>query len=227
MLFNMIPDIKYDVKPVRYPFSESDFVTAKNFFRRYKLNEDVFDYALYYNKYAIIEGERLDSVAEKFYDNSNYDWVIAITNNLINPLFDWPMDEYTVRKFAEKKYDDPYSEILYYETREVKTDQTMISDETYQRKKVVALEGGLKVSKKFYDGSFTYYDGSVNVTVPGSSVSFAVTALEHEIKENEKKREIYILKGDLIPGFINEFKSKNKYLKSSDYISIRLKKTGV
>jgi hypothetical protein len=223
----MIPDIRYDVKPVKYPFSSSDFVTAKNFFRRYKLNDDVFDFALYYNKYAVIEGERLDQVSEKFYDSPNFDWIIAITNNLVNPLFDWPTDDYTVRKFAEKKYDDPYSEILYYETREVKTDQVMITDESFVRKKVVALEGGLKVSKKFYDGPFTYYDGSTNVTVPGSSVSFAVTALEHEIKENEKKREIYILKQELIPAFISEFKSKNRYTKSSDFISNKLKKTGV
>lgn len=227
MLFRMIPDIRYDVKPVKYPFSSSDFVTAKNFFRRYKLNEDIFDFALYYNKYAVIEGERLDQVSEKFYDSPNFDWIIAITNNLVNPLFDWPTDDYTVRKFAEKKYDNPYSEILYYETTEVKTDQVMITDESFARKKVVALEGGLKVSKKFYDSPFTYYDGSTNITLPGSSVSFAVTALEHEIRENEKKREIYILKQELIPAFISEFKKKNRYTKSSDFISSKLKKTGV
>ena len=54
-LFNYIPDVKYDVKPVQYPFTQSDFITAKNFFRRFKLNPDVFDYALYYDKYAVLD----------------------------------------------------------------------------------------------------------------------------------------------------------------------------
>ena len=48
MYFNYIPDIEYDVKPVSYPFSTSDFVIAKNFFRRYKLNDRATQ-ALYYD----------------------------------------------------------------------------------------------------------------------------------------------------------------------------------
>ena len=64
-LFNYIPDVKYDVKPVQYPFTQSDFITAKNFFRRFKLNPDVFDYALYYDRYAVLDGERIDNVAKK------------------------------------------------------------------------------------------------------------------------------------------------------------------
>ena len=44
MYFSLVPDIKYDTKPVNYPFSEADFVTAKNFFRRYTISEDAFGY---------------------------------------------------------------------------------------------------------------------------------------------------------------------------------------
>ena len=53
MYFSNIPDIKYDTKPVSYPFSESDYTTAKNFFRRYKINEDIFGYTVLYNKVAV------------------------------------------------------------------------------------------------------------------------------------------------------------------------------
>ena len=47
MYFSLVPDIKYDTKPVNYPFSEADFVTAKNFFRRYTISEDAFGYATF------------------------------------------------------------------------------------------------------------------------------------------------------------------------------------
>ena len=53
MYFSLIPDIKYDLKPISYPFSESDYITAKNFFRRYQVNPDLFDYAVFYKKYSI------------------------------------------------------------------------------------------------------------------------------------------------------------------------------
>ena len=57
MYFSLIPDIKYDLKPISYPFSESDYITAKNFFRRFQINKDIFDYSVYYTKYSVVNGE--------------------------------------------------------------------------------------------------------------------------------------------------------------------------
>ena len=71
MYFSLIPNIEYDEKPISYPFSESDFVTAKNFFRRYRINEDVFSYAVFFNKYVIKDGDRPDVVADKVYGITN------------------------------------------------------------------------------------------------------------------------------------------------------------
>ena len=59
MYFKSIPNISYDKKPVSYPFSESDRIIAKNFFRRYKLNEDVFGYATFYKKYSVQQGVKI------------------------------------------------------------------------------------------------------------------------------------------------------------------------
>ena len=70
MYFSLIPDIEYDSKPISYPFSESDFIIAKNFFRRYKIDDDVFGYATFYNKYAVGDGERIENIADAYYGNS-------------------------------------------------------------------------------------------------------------------------------------------------------------
>ena len=69
MYFSLIPDIEYDEKPISYPFSESDFVVAKNFFRRYKINDEVFSYAVIFNKYSITDDDRPDTLAQKAYGN--------------------------------------------------------------------------------------------------------------------------------------------------------------
>ena len=134
MYFDLIPNIEYDEKPINYPFSESDFVVAKNFFRRYKLNDDIFSYAVYFSKYAIVDGERPDMVADKAYGDPYYDWVILLTNNMVNVQYDWPMTNYQISKVLESEYDSAYSDISYYETI-----------------KIAQYPAGMKVDKAFYD----------------------------------------------------------------------------
>lgn len=227
MYFNLIPNIQYDVKPIGYPFTKSDFVVAKNFFRRYKINPDFFSYSVYYDKYAILEGETPSIVSNKYYDTPFYDWVVILTNNIINPLFNWPMSATALQRYCENKYGDPFATILHYETDEVKTEQYLRGDATGRRVYITVQEAGLKVDEEFYNSPFRYWDGTNTITVPGSSVSHPVRAFDYEQELNEKRREIYMLKNRYLSQFVREFKTYNNYKESSDFISKRLKKTGV
>ena len=216
MYFSFIPNIEYDKKPIQYPFSESDFVVAKNFFRRYQVNPDVFSYAVYFKKYAIEEGERLDTIAEKAYGNPFFDWVVALTNNMINPLFDLPLSQNDLRKSLESSYDDPYSTIKHYETYEIKNNNG-----------VTILKSGLIVDETFYSSPFKYWNGTSVENISGSTVSRPVTIFEYEEQQNEKKREIYLLKPIYLDAFLSDFRKTNLYGKSSDFVNNRLKRTGV
>ncbi len=227
MFFSLIPDIEYDVKPIKFPYTKSDFITAKNFFRRFVINEKIFSYTTTFNKYAVLDGETPSQVAEKTYEDPFLDWVILITNNVINPLFDWPRTDNAVRSYCEKTYIDPYSEILYYKTREIKSGTSMTTDLTGKTIKINALDAGIKVDEEFYNTPFSFFDGSQVITMAGSEVCDPVNAYQHEIEENEKKREIYLLKGRFLGRFVKEFTEKNQYKSSTDYISQRSKKTGV
>ncbi len=227
MYFSLVPDIEYDVKPIKFPYTESQFLTAKNFFRRFEINKDMFSYTVTFKKYAVIEGEMPDSVAEKAYGDPFLDWVILLTNNVINPLFDWPRTDLGVRKYCERSFNDPYATILYYKTREIKSGQKTTTDLTGMTKDIIALEGGMKVDEKFYNTPFSYYDGNQILTIPGSEACEPVNVYQDEIEKNESKREIYLLKQDYLDAFITEFTEKNQYDLSSDFISERSKKTGV
>jgi hypothetical protein len=140
MYFNLLPDIKYGQKPISYPFGESDFVVAKNLFRRFKLSEDFKQYAVYFQKYRIADFEQPWFIAEQVYGSPYYDWVLLLTNNIVNPLFDWPMESNTLRKYIEGKYEDPYASIKYYKTNEIK-DTTGI----------VVQKAGMIVDETFYN----------------------------------------------------------------------------
>ena len=210
MFFSIVPDIQYDEKPISYPFSESDFVTAKNFFRRYKVNENVFQYATFFKKYTIRDGERPETVAEKIYGNQFYDWVIMLTNNMVNAQYDWPRSNYEMYKIVEEEFDDPYSEISHYEIKET----------------IGHYQAGLRVDKTFYDGTHKLnIDGSVQIK-NGNEIASPITVAEYYQDENEKKREIYLLKPRYLESFVKDFKKKNLYKKDDNYISQTLKKTG-
>ena len=209
MYFSLIPNISYDEKPISYPFSESDFVTAKNFFRRYKLNDDIFSYATFFQKYAILDGERPDQLALKAYGDPFFDWVILLTNNMVNAQYDWPMTNYELQKVLEEEFDDAYSEIHHYETI-----------------KIGQYAAGLHVDETFFNGQ---HKVNVNGTISlknGSEICGPVTVAEHYTNENEKKREIYLLKPAYFQSFVDDFRKKNLYQKSGNYINQRLKKTG-
>ena len=209
MYFSLIPNIEYDEKPISYPFSESDFVTAKNFFRRYKLNDDVFSYAVYFKKYAILDGERPDTLAKKAYGDPFFDWVILLTNNMVNAQYDWPMTNYEIGKVLESEYENAYSEIDHYETI-----------------KIGQYAAGLRVDEEFYNGQHKVnIDGTISIK-NGSEICSPVTIAENFYRENEKKREIFLLKPAFFQSFVDDFRKKNLYKKDANYINQRLKKTG-
>jgi len=209
MFFSIVPNISYDEKPIKYPFSESDFITAKNFFRRYKVNDEVFSYVVFFTKYTINDGERPDTLADKLYGNPFYDWVILLTNNMVNAQYDWPMSNYTLQKVVEKEFDDPYATIHHYET---------YSYGPYP--------AGLHVDQTFYNGTHKINLNGQVVTKNGNELCRPVTIIEHYTAENEKKREIYLLKPRYLESFVNDFRKQNLYKKSGDYISQNLKQTG-
>ena len=210
MFFKIVPNISYDEKPISYPFSESDFVVAKNFFRRYKINEDIFQYAVFFKKYTIVDGERPETLAEKAYGDQFLDWVILLTNNMVNAQYDWPRSNYEMYKIVEEEFDDPYSEINHYEIRET----------------IGRYQAGLHVDEAFYNGTHKInIDGTVT-TKNGNEIASPVTVAEYYQAENEKKREIYLLKPRYLDSFVDDFKTKNLYKKDDNYINQRLKKTG-
>jgi hypothetical protein len=214
MYFSFIPSINYNVSNLSYPFSDNDYIVAKNFFKRYKVNENLASSTRFFKKYAVNDGDRLDTIAERAYGNPFYDWIIVLTNNIVNPSFAFPLTSQELRKQCEKLYSNPYSEIVHYKTYEVKNNLG-----------IVVLEKDLIVDKVFYEGTFQYWNGSQVQSVLGSQISYPVTAFEYEEEENEKKREIYILKPRYVDSFVEDFRKNNFYTQSSSYITSSLKQT--
>jgi len=100
----------------------SDYIPVKNLFKRGKLREDIFGNLAFFEKYSVIGDERPDNVANKFYGDSTLDWVILLSNNIVNVRSEWPVNQNIFGEILLEKYgsyDNLYN-THHYETTEIK-----------------------------------------------------------------------------------------------------------
>jgi hypothetical protein len=119
--FNELPNLEYTA---RFPnqSSNTDTVLVKNIFRRAKVRSDIVNTIGAFQSYTIIGDERPEQVAKKVYNDSELDWVVLTTNNIINVNEDWPIDNNSLHKYLIDKYGDEESiyKTHHYETIETR-----------------------------------------------------------------------------------------------------------
>ena len=85
------------------------------------------------------------------------------------------------------------------------------------------MPAGLRVDKDF---SFEYLNFSKQVVkVLSSEVVAGISNYQYEVKLNDEKRRIRVLKSEYLTAFITEHREIMTYEESTDYISDRLKRT--
>ena len=163
--------------------SEGDFSIVKNFFKRAKLRDDIFQDLAFFTKYIVIGDDRPDTVATKIYDDPTLDWVVLLSNNIVSIQSEWPLEQAAFNTYVTEKYGDEttlYSGIHHYESREVKAnDGTII------------IPSGARVS---VGQSVSFFDEDTSQQVIRTDVATPITNYMFEEKLNDEKRNIFILK---------------------------------
>ena len=78
--FRQVPDFNY---VSRLPNAMiGDYIAVKNFFKRVQLRGDIFGDLTFFTQYKILGDERPDNVAHKIYNDSTYDWIVLLSNNI-------------------------------------------------------------------------------------------------------------------------------------------------
>ena len=75
--FRNLPEFEY-VNRTQRGRSEGDYSIVKNFFKRGKLREDIFQDLTFFTKYIVEGDDRPDNVADKVYNDPTLDWVILM-----------------------------------------------------------------------------------------------------------------------------------------------------
>ena len=202
--FRELPNISY-VSLLPNQNRSDERIEVKNLFKRAKLRTDVDQSVTAFDYYLIQDNERPDIIAERIYDSPELDWVILVTNNITSIRNQWPLGNNELYNYCLEKYgsDENIMATHHFETKETK--------DQYGR---IILEGKLIVDQNF---TFTYTkDDNTSETInPAQSVS----NYTYEQRLNEDKRKIRVLKPNLLPAFITDFRNIMSYDKSSSFIS--------
>jgi hypothetical protein len=209
--FQRVPDFNY---VSRLPDSKiGDYVRVKNLFKKGKIREDIFQNVAFFEKYKIVGDDRPDNVAFEVYDDSSLDWVILLSNNILNIQSEWPLPQTDFDRFVLDKYGDYntlYNGIHHYETIEVINTQG-----------VTIVPAGLQVDSSY---SVSYYDFFTDLQVTTGNLATPITNYEYEEKIDNDKRNIFILKPRYLNIVFDDMEEIMQYKKgSSQFVSESLK----
>ena len=180
--FSNLGDFLY-VNRTRDGINEGDYSLVKNLFKRAKLREDIYQDLAFFSKFDVLGDDRPDNVADLIYGDPTLDWVVLLSNNIVNVQSEWPLSQADFNRYIIEKYgteEKLYSGIHHYESREVKA-----SDGT------IIIPSGARVS---VGQSVSFFDELSQQQVIRTDVATPVTNYMHENEINEKKRNIFILK---------------------------------
>lgn len=168
-MFKPYPYVSYDLKKNKRPILLTDISV------RFKLQQAFGTRPAVYFDYSIKEGDRADIIAHKYYGDTTLDWFIFITNLIIDPYWQWPLNYHNFVNYIKGKYGSTSAAqgaVHHYE--KILNAQSVLWDDT------IIPERTLRVDLETYNAL-----GAANRKI--------VYKYNHEDNENEKLRNIKIM----------------------------------
>lgn len=151
-------------------------VVVKDILKRSAFISEYRPYTDLYSSYTIKDGETPQTIANELYGASTFHWVVLLFNEIHNPYFDWPLNSLDLEKYCIDKYGPDMYETKHYE-----------------------VEGSVVGRVKDYQQGVDW----VPPTFLGQGL--AVSFYDHETKLNDLKREIKLLRPELLGEFVRQF----------------------
>jgi len=190
--------------------------TVTNIIARFSFENSLKEKSAIFYPYDIQDGDTPETIANKYYGTPEKHWIVLMFNDIIDPQYDWPLDQRTFISYVNDKYSangaantTVQSGIIwaqstnnvkkYYKnvvrvssepTKETITEKIEIDANTYANVSTTSTEytlaSGKKVTETISKSKLTYYD--------------------YEVEQNEAKRKIKLLKSEYVSqnGLMNE-----------------------
>jgi hypothetical protein len=223
--FRYLPNIDYIGRDVG-DAQISNFTVTKNLFRRGKIRDDIFENLVFFDRYSIIGDERPDNVAYKMYGNEALDWIVLLSNNILNVYDEWPMSQDSFDRYLIEKYGS-YEQV--YNTNHYKTKEFKDSSGNVVLKSDIKFRGETNATGRLVLPNFSlnYYDYQLKeqIIIPSTDIFIPVTNYEYEDEKENKKRSIFLLKQSYVPVILNDVEKMMTYKEGGEqYVSPTLKR---
>jgi hypothetical protein len=184
----------------------TNLVTRFSFEKKFKENTSVFD------KYDIRDGDTPESIAYKIYDSTEKHWIVLAMNDIVDPQYDWPLDQLTLASYVNSKYTANANSQI---GQSGATWARSNIHSYYKIEKRTTISSGEFVEDIIEIDASTYANiapTSTTVTIPnGIQVKIDTTKdiktyYEYEVDYNERNRTINLLKPAYVEAATSEFK---------------------
>ena len=190
---------------------KNNAILLTNLMARVEIIPSLLRNPLLFYSYDLKESDRPDILAHKYYDDSNKYWMILYANEIMDPLYDWPLtsqqfDAYLKNKYSEAAGGDAF--VLTYTTSTVQEYRKTIT--TYDSTSLETTSKTVVVDLTTYNSITT---GSITQTFSsGASVTrtiskTAVSIYDYEIELNEAKQNIKLINSSYSNQLENDLKT--------------------
>lgn len=188
----------------RIAYSLDNFETEQiitDILRRVVLSKEFKDNVTFFETYEVKHGETPEQVSYRFYGTTKLHWLILITNDIIDPRFDWPTSEENLKKLVESKYGGESSiftaqSAVNNKGRAVETFFLLAEDSSYKNP--------IRLTFETNDVAFTKQPISY---IESATISQFKTNYDIEQDKNESYRNIRIIKPDLVDEIVTNYKN--------------------
>jgi hypothetical protein len=183
-------------------------VVVTNITARFAFEKSYRDNSAVYYEYDIQDSDTPEIIAYKMYGNSERHWIVLMMNEIVDPQYDWPLDQRTIINYINDKY-----------SANASAGQTGISwaqQNTHSYYKIetrTTNSTNTSIEKKIEIDSNTYtslIESIDNLTLKdGNTITIKVTKetqsyYDYEIELNESKRTIKLIKPEFVDKLENE-----------------------
>jgi hypothetical protein len=178
-------------------------ILMTNLLARASIVQELINNPMQFYEYAIQEGDTPEIVAEKYYGDPFKYWVVLFSNQILDPIWEWPMPYATFLEYINAKYATE-AEV------ENKTPFEYVNTTVYQYEKVFTTTDkttDIPTIKKVSITQSEYNSLSETTTtynIPGGTSCIVaitkniVTLYDYEEDLNESRRQIKLLNSGLL-----------------------------
>ena len=149
MYFKEFPAFLYDFK---YEDGTTRTEVVKDITRNIRVKKEILSNITLYDEYDLVDGDTPEIIAEKFYGNPEYHWIVMLTNDKIDWLADFPLTETEITKHIEHTYNpDLHSSEWYFSTY-----VDPVDGKTEQRINLKIYDNALPLDPEYLTATITY-----------------------------------------------------------------------